>query len=83
MSLWFVDMNQRVKKPGVVVLGVRVGGGVGHVVFSWHAGRPIPRGRPLRFSLTRPLAAPQDPPAGPIVASRAPEDGVPRRRAPA
>ena len=25
MSLWFVDMNQRVKKPGCVVIGVRVG----------------------------------------------------------
>ena len=34
MSLWFVDMNQRVKKPGCVVIGVRVGGGVGHVLFS-------------------------------------------------
>ena len=35
MSLWFVDMNQRVKNPGlVVVIGVRVGGGVGHVLLS-------------------------------------------------
>ena len=30
MSLWFVDMNQRVKNPGCVVVVVRVGNGVGH-----------------------------------------------------
>ena len=31
MSLWFVDMNQRVKNPGCVVVVVRVDDGVGHV----------------------------------------------------
>ena len=55
MSLWFVDMNQRVKNPGCVVIGVRVGGGVGHVLLSWHPRRPIPqRGPALATCLARP-----------------------------
>ena len=33
MSLWFVDMNQRVKNPGRVVVGMGVGG-VGHALLS-------------------------------------------------
>ena len=34
MSLWFVDMNQRVKNPGWSWSACGVGGGVGHVLLS-------------------------------------------------